>query len=81
MKNIADLTAAEAIEKLKAPEVGPGLTRDGLIMHLYIIAMSFVIAGDEKSAEAKNSAFEFLLDLLKNGSLDDKVKIRACLNR
>lgn len=56
MKEISDLTAKEAIEELKAPDVAPGHTRQGLITRLAIIA------GLEK-AEGHKTALHFLQHL------------------
>lgn len=79
IKSITDLTVAEAIEEFKSQKAGQpdkGYTRKGLIMHLYIIAMSSVL---RTNADDKTTAFIFLLDLLDNGSEEDKNEVRAYL--
>ena len=71
IKSISELTASEAIAELKAPEVGPGHTRRGLITRLVVIA--------KLEKPDWQTALQFLEGLAKNGSEEDKNEVRAYL--
>jgi len=71
IKNISSLAASEAIAELKAPEVGPGHTRRGLITRLVIIA--------KLEKPDWQTALQFLEGLANNGSQEDKDEVKSYL--